>query len=96
MQPKNNKLDYMIDSALKNINRLFVLSFEKGDIDPERDYFDKHYMSLVEINNFNALNDNKLFFDQSVKNKQEAYKKLVEMSRNDDYTTGNVLDYLYH
>ena len=25
-----------------------------------------------------------------------AYKKLVEMSRNDDYTTGNLLDYLYH
>ena len=34
--------------------------------------------------------------DQSVKDKQEAYEKLLEMSRNDDYTTGNLLDYLYH
>ena len=28
-----------------------------------------------------------------MKNKQE---KLVKMSRNDDYTIGNLLDYLYH
>ena len=30
------------------------------------------------------------------KSKQEAYEALVEMSRNNDYTTGNLLDYLYH
>ena len=28
--------------------------------------------------------------------KQEAYKKLVQISRNNDYTTGNLIDYLYH
>ena len=38
-------------------------------------------MPLAEIQDFNALID-KLFFDQPVKNKQEAYDKLVEMSRN--------------
>ena len=53
-------------------------------------------MPIVEIKDFNALIDHKPFFDQSVKNKQEAYEKLVEISRNDDYTTGNLLDYLYH
>ena len=37
-----------------------------------------------------------LIFDQPVKNKQKAYEKLIEMSRNDAYTTGNLLDYLYH
>ena len=36
------------------------------------------------------------FCDQSIKNKHEEYEKLIEMSRNDDYTTGNLLDYLYH
>ena len=53
-------------------------------------------MTLVEIKDFNVLIDNKPFFDQPVKNKQEAYEKLIEMSRNDDYTTGHLLDYLYH
>ena len=27
---------------------------------------------------------------------QEAYEKLIEMTRNDDYATENLLDYLYH
>ena len=40
--------------------------------------------------------DNKTFFDQPVKNKQKAYEKLTEMSRNDDCATGNLLDYLDH
>ena len=53
-------------------------------------------MSLVEIKDFNALIDNKQFFDQAVNNKEELYEKLVEMSRNDDYTTRNLLNYLYH
>ena len=35
-------------------------------------------MVLVEIKDFNALIDNKPFFDQSVKDEQEAYEKLVE------------------
>ena len=28
--------------------------------------------------------------------RQEAYEKLVEMSRNNDYTKGNLLDYFYN
>ena len=52
-------------------------------------------MPLVEINDFNALIDDKPFFDQPVKKKQEAYEKLNELSKNDDYTTGNLLDFSY-
>ena len=52
-------------------------------------------MPLVEIKDFNALIDKKPFFEQSVNKKQEAYEKLVKMSRDDDYTTGNLLDFLY-
>ena len=64
-------------------------------IHPTRNSFDEYYMPLVEIKDFNALINNKPFFDQPVKNKQEAYEKLNEMSRN-DYTTENLLDYLYY
>ena len=46
-------------------------------------------MPLVEIIGFNALIDNKPFFDQAVKIKQEEYKKRIEMSKNNNYTTGN-------
>ena len=68
---------------------MFVLSFKYAKNDPRRDCFNKYYMQLVEIKDFSALIDNKPFFDQPVKNNQEAYEKLIEMARNDDYTTGN-------
>ena len=50
---------------------------------------------LVEIKNLNALIDNKSFFVQPVTNKQKAYEKRIEMSINNDNTTGNLLNYLY-
>ena len=43
----------MIDPTIRNINRLFVLSFKKSDNDHTRDFFGKYYMSLVEIKDFN-------------------------------------------
>ena len=46
-QPKSNNFNYMIDPTFRNINRLFVLSFENGDDDPRINSFDKYYMSLL-------------------------------------------------
>ena len=86
----------MIDPTFRNINRLFVLSFKNNTDDPRRDSFDKYHMQLVEIKDLNTLIENKPFFDHPIKNKQKGYEKLIEMSRNNDYTTGNLLGYLYH
>ena len=33
------------------------------------------------------------FFDLPIKNEEEAYEKIIDISRNDEYTTGNLLDY---
>ena len=52
-------------------------------------------MPIVEINDFNALINNKQFFDLPLKNKQNVYEKLVEMAGNDDCTTGNLLNFSY-
>ena len=41
------------------------------------------------------LIDGKPFFEILVKNKEEAYKTIIEMRKNNDYTTGNLLDYEY-
>ena len=41
------------------------------------------------------LTDGKGFFDVPVKNKEEAYEKTMNISKNNDYTTGNLLDYEY-
>ena len=37
----------------------------------------------------------KHFFEIPVKNKEEAYEQIIEMSKNNDYTMGNLLDYEY-
>ena len=96
MQTKDNDLNYLINSAFRNINRLFVLSLKNGDDDPTRNSCDEYYIPLLEIKGFDTLIDNKPFSEHPVKSKQEVYEKLAEMSRNNDYTTGNLLDYLYN
>ena len=45
--------------------------------------------------NVDVLIDGKSFFDIPIKNKKETYKAIDEMGRNNDYTTGNLLDYEY-
>ena len=37
----------------------------------------------------------KVFFALPVKNEEEAYKKIIEMSRNNDYTTESLLNFAY-
>ena len=89
----------MIQHLLESFNRLFVLSFERIEENnvkkDHRDSFSHYYVPNIEIKNFNVLIDGKSFFDLPVKNKEEAYEKIIEMSRNNDYTTGNLLDFAY-
>ena len=60
-QSKSNNLDYLLDPAFSNIHSLFSLSFRNGENDPTRISFDKYYMPLVEIDDFDALVGNKPF-----------------------------------
>ena len=41
------------------------------------------------------LVDGKSFFDTPIKNDEETYEQIIEMRRNNDYTTSNSLDYEY-
>ena len=75
---------------------MFVLLFKNGPNDPTRNFSDKNCIPLKEIRDSNALIDKKQFFDRPAKSKQEAYEKLVEMSRNNDFTTGRLLDSLHY
>ena len=50
-------------------------------------------MPFGEVKDFDVLIDNEPFFDQQNKNTREEYEKLIEVPRNDDYATRNLLDY---
>ena len=99
IQPQNNNLNYLIDPTFTNVNRLFVLSFQRiaGENNTTKDYRDSlshYYVPNVRIKEFNVLIDGKCFFDTPVKN-EEAYEKIMDMSNNNDYTTGNLLDFAF-
>ena len=80
VQPQNNNLNYLIDPTFTNVNRLFVLSFqriagENNTTKDHRDSFSHYYVLNARIKDFNVLIDGKCFFDLLVKNEEEAYKK---------------------
>ena len=99
VQSNNSNLNDLIDPTFTKANKLFVLSFEITEENNfkknHRHSFSRYYVPNVEIKYFNVLIDGKSFFDLPVKNEKEAYEKIIEMSRNNDYTTGNLLDSFY-
>ena len=100
IQNNNHNLNYLIDSTFTIVNRLFVLPFERieeNNVKKDyRDSFSHYYIPKVQIKDFNILIDGKNFFDLPVKNEEEAYEKNIEMSNNNDYMTGNLLDFAYY
>ena len=95
IQPKNNNLNYLIDPTFTNVNRLFVLSFARTNVGDIRDSFSDYYVLNVEIKDFNVVIDGESFFDLPVKTEVETYEEIMDMSNNNDYTTGNLLDFGY-
>ena len=49
----------------------------------------------VQIKDFNLLIERKSFFYMPIKNDGETYEQIIEMGRNNDYMTDNLLDYEY-
>ena len=98
-QTKSNNLNYLIDPTFSKLNRLFVLSFkneeDKTITNAVTKSFSEYFTPSVEIKDFNVLINEKSFFDTSIKHKEESYEQIIEMGRNNDYTTSNLLDYEY-
>ena len=47
------------------------------------------------VKDFNVIIDKLAFFDLPIKTEEEAYEKIIDINRNNEYTTGNLLDYDY-
>ena len=89
----NNNLNILIDPTFTNVNRLFVLAY--GQINNDRQSFSNFYLPNIMVKDYNVLIDNLAFFDLPIKTEEEAYEKIIDISRNNEYTTGNLLDYDY-
>ena len=88
----NNNLNILIDPTFTNVNRLFVLAYQNAD---DRQSFSQFYLPNVMVKDFNVIIDKLAFFDLPIKTEEEVYEKIIDISRNNEYTTGNLLDYDY-
>ena len=88
----NNNLNILIDPTFTNVNRLCVLAYQNAE---DRQSFSQFYLPTVLVKDFNVIIDNLAFFDLPIKTEEEAYEKIIDISRNRENTTGNLLDYDY-
>ena len=91
---RNANLNHLIDPSFQGINRLFVLAFED---DAQRTSNKRYYVPNVEIKDYNAMIDGKIFYDQPIKNNKVTYENIrkISIGHGDDYTTECLLDYAY-
>ena len=71
------------------LTRLFVLAYQNAI---DRQSFSTFYLPRVMVKDFSVIIDKLTFFDLPVKNEEEAYEKIIDISKNNEYTTGNLLD----
>ena len=91
----NNNLNILIDLTFTNVNRLFVLAYQvDANNNGNRQSFSKFYLPRAMVKDFNII-DKLAFFDWPITNEEEAYEKIIDISGNNEYTTGNLLDYDY-
>ena len=81
----NNNLNILINPTFTNVNRT-------ADY---RQSFSQFYLPRVMIKDYNVIIDKLAFFDLPIKTEEEAYEKIIDISRNNEYTTSNLLDYDY-
>ena len=88
----NNNLNILIDPTFTNVNRLFVLAYQNAD---DRQSFSQFDLPRVMVKDYNVIIDKLAFFDLPIKTEEEAYEKIIDISRNNEFTAGNLLDYDY-
>ena len=88
----NNNLNILVDPTFTNVNRLFVLAYQNAD---DRQSFYQFYLPKVMVKDYNVIIDKLAFFDLPIKIEEETYERIIDISRNNEYTTGNLLDYDY-
>ena len=99
VQSNNNNLNYFIDPTFTKVQQVmcFVIwkNWRKNVEKIHKDSLSHYYVPNVEIKDFTILIDGKIFFDLPVKNEEEVYRKVMSVNRNNEYKTGNLLDFAY-
>ena len=88
----NNNLNILIDPTFTNVNKLFVLAYQTAI---DRQSFSQFYLPKAMVKDYNIIIDKLAFFYLPIKTEEEAYEKIIDFTRNNEFTTGNSSNYDY-
>ena len=93
----NNFKYISLDPSFQGVNRLFVMAYSRVDDQPTRNRQQKYYLPRIDLNKYNVTIDGRNFYDNPIESDIEKYRKLkkVMIGKEEDYTTGSLLDYNY-
>ena len=87
---QDQNLNHLVEPSFQGVKRLFVLAFANN---AQRTSNKRYYLANVDIKDYNAMIDEKIFFNQPVNNNKITYEHIRKIAtcQGDDYTTGFLL-----
>ena len=86
-----------LDPSFQDVNRLFVMAYNRANGQPTRNGPRKYYLPRISLDKYNVIIDGRNFYDNPIESDIEKYRELkkVMTGKGEDYTTGSLLDYNY-
>ena len=86
-----------LDPSFQGVNRLFVMVYNRENDQPTKDGRQKYYFPRIDLKKYNVIIDGRNFYDNPIESDIEKYRELKDLmiGKEEDYTTGSLLDYDY-
>ena len=83
-----------LDLSFQDVNRLFVMAYNRANSQPTRNGQKKYYLPRISLNKYNVIIDGRNFYDNPIEGDIEKYRELkkVMIGKGEDYTTESLLD----
>ena len=87
-----------LDPSFQGVNRLFVMAYNRANGQPTRNGQQKYYLPRIDLEKYNVIIDGRNFYDNPIESDIEKYRELkkVMIGKEEDYTTGSLLDFNYY
>ena len=78
-----------LDPSFQDVNRLFVMAYNRENGQPTRDGRRKYYLPRIDLKKYNVITDGRNFYDNPIENDIEIYRELkkIMIGKGDDCTT---------
>ena len=86
-----------LDPSFQGVNRLFIMEYSRVNNQPTRNGQQKYYLPRIDLEKYNVIIDGRNFYDNPIESDIEKHRELkkVMIGKEEDYTTGSLLDFNY-